>query len=93
MPHSRQRRSATQRVPSSRHAWQAVAGPKGLPADVKARLHGAIVSTFNEPAIRQRLLDLGFEIVLNTPEQFAAFQAAEHARWQKLITARNIKAD
>ncbi len=74
-------------------SWQAVAGPRGLPADAKAKLHAAIVATFNEPAIRQRLLDLGFEMVLNTPEQFAAFQAAEYAKWQKLITSRNIKAD
>ncbi|MEY4710949.1 MAG: hypothetical protein RIS88_399 [Pseudomonadota bacterium] len=74
-------------------SWQAVAGPRGLPADVKARIHAAIVATFNEPSVKARLLDLGFEMVLNTPEQFAAFQAAEYAKWQKLITSRNIKAD
>ncbi len=74
-------------------SWQAVAGPRGLPAETKARLHKAIVEGLNDPAIKDRLLALGFEMVLNTPEQFAAFQAAEYARWQKLITARNIKAD
>ena len=74
-------------------SWQAVAGPRGLPADARAKIHAAIVATFNEPAIKARLLDLGFEMVLNTPEQFAAFQAAEYAKWQKLITSRNIKAD
>jgi hypothetical protein len=36
---------------------------------------------------------LGFEVVASTPEQFTAFQAAEFARWQKLIQSRNIKAD
>ena len=74
-------------------SWQAIAGPRGLPADVKARLHAAVVAGLGDPAVRQRLLDLGFEIVANTPEQFAAFQAAEFARWQQLITSRNIKAD
>jgi tripartite-type tricarboxylate transporter receptor subunit TctC len=74
-------------------SWQAVAGPRGLPAEVKTRLHGAIVTAMADPAIRTRLLDLGFEIVTNTPEQFASFQAAEFARWQRLITSRNIKAD
>jgi hypothetical protein len=38
-------------------------------------------------------LELGFEIVGNTPEQFAAYQSAEFARWKKLIDTRNIKAD
>jgi len=74
-------------------SWQAVAGPRGLPADVRGRLHAAIVAGLGDAAVRQRLLDLGFEIVANTPEQFAAFQAAEFARWQQLITSRNIKAD
>jgi len=74
-------------------SWQAVAGPRGLPADVKARIRSAIVAAVADPAIRTRLLDLGFEIVTNTPEQFAAFQATEFARWQRLISSRNIKAD
>jgi tripartite-type tricarboxylate transporter receptor subunit TctC len=75
------------------YSWQAVAAPRGLPADVKARLHGAIVSALNDPALKPKLLELGFEVVANTPEQFAAFQAAEFARWKKLIQARQIKAD
>jgi len=75
------------------YSWQAIAAPKGLPADVKAKIHAAIVSSLNEAPIKARLLELGFEMVLNTPEQFAAYQAAEYSRWQKLITSRNIKAD
>ncbi len=75
------------------YSWQAVAGPKGMPADVKAKLHAAIRDALNDPAVKPKLLDLGFEVVASTPEQFTAFQAAEFARWQKLIQARNIKAD
>ena len=51
------------------------------------------MSIIKEPATVTKLTDLGFEIVLNTPEQFDAFQNAEFARWQRLITSRNIKAD
>jgi tripartite-type tricarboxylate transporter receptor subunit TctC len=75
------------------YSWQAIAGPKGLPADVKKKLHGAVVDTLNDPAIKTRLTDVGFELVANTPEQFTAYQAAEFQRWKKLIEARNIKAD
>jgi len=74
-------------------SWQAVAAPRGLPADVKKRMHEAIVSIIREPATSARLAELGFDIVLNTPDQFASFQAGEYARWARLITARNIKAD
>ena len=74
-------------------SWQAVAAPRGLPADIKAKVHGAIVAAVNDPAVKPKLLELGFEIVANTPEQFAAFQAAEFARWKNLISSRGIKAD
>jgi tripartite-type tricarboxylate transporter receptor subunit TctC len=75
------------------YSWQAIAAPKGLPDDVKRKLNAAIVAALNDPAVKPKLLELGFEIVANTPEQFAAYQASEYARWGKLITSRNIKAD
>jgi tripartite-type tricarboxylate transporter receptor subunit TctC len=75
------------------YSWQGVAAPKGLPADIRAKLHAAIVAALNAPDVKPKLLDLGFEIVANTPEQFAAFQAAEFARWKQLIDSRKIIAD
>ena len=75
------------------YSWQAVAGPRGLPADLKTKLHAAILAALNDPQVKPKLLELGFEIVATTPEQFSAYQAAEFARWKKLIEARNIKAD
>ncbi len=75
------------------YSWQAFAAPHGLPADVKAKLHAAIVAGLNDPQVKPKLLELGFEIVGNTPEQFAAFQAGEYARWKKLIETRKITAD
>jgi tripartite-type tricarboxylate transporter receptor subunit TctC len=74
-------------------SWQAVAGPKGMPSDVKKRIHDAIVVATRDPSVAPKLLELGFELVLNTPEQFASYQASEFQRWQKLIASRNIKAD
>lgn len=75
------------------YSWQAVSGPKGMPADLKNKLQAAIKDALNDPTIKPKLLELGFEIVANTPEQFTAFQASEFARWKKLIETRNIKAD
>jgi tripartite-type tricarboxylate transporter receptor subunit TctC len=74
-------------------SWQAMAAPKGVPADVKKKLYEGVVAALNDPTNKQRLLDLGFEIVGNTPEQFTQFQASEFARWKSLIEARHITAD
>ncbi|MEO7335617.1 MAG: tripartite tricarboxylate transporter substrate-binding protein, partial [Caldimonas sp.] len=75
------------------YSWQAFAAPKGLPADIKAKLYDAIVAGLNDPAVKPKLLELGFEVVGNTPEQFAAFQASEFARWKKVIETGKITAD
>lgn len=75
------------------YSWQAIAAPKGLPADIKAKLHAAIVAGLNDPDVKPKLLDLGFEIVGNTPAQFTAFQAAEFNRWKNLISSRKITAN
>ena len=33
------------------YSWQAVAGPKGLPADVRIKAHAAIIEALNDPQI------------------------------------------
>ncbi|WP_455287220.1 Bug family tripartite tricarboxylate transporter substrate binding protein [Cupriavidus necator] len=75
------------------YSWQAVAAPKGLAPEIKAKLHAAIVAALNDPAVKPKLLEVGFEIVANTPEQFTAFQASEYARWKKVIEVGKITAD
>jgi tripartite-type tricarboxylate transporter receptor subunit TctC len=75
------------------YSWQGVAAPKGLPADIKAKLNAGIVATLNAPDVKPKLIEQGFEIVANTPEQFTAFQAAEFDRWKKVIAERHITAD
>jgi tripartite-type tricarboxylate transporter receptor subunit TctC len=75
------------------YSWQAVAAPKGLPADIKTRMHAALVAVLNDEKTQQQFTSVGFEIVANTPEQFAAFQQKENARWKQLIESRKITAD
>ena len=75
------------------YSWQAFAAPKGLPGDIKTKLHEALVAALNDPAVKPKLIDLGFEIVANSPEQFTAFQASEFARWKKVIEVGKITAD
>jgi tripartite-type tricarboxylate transporter receptor subunit TctC len=75
------------------YSWQAFAAPKGLPDDIKTKLHGALVSALNDSSVKTKLVDLGFEIVANTPQEFTTFQASEFARWKKVIEVGKITAD
>jgi tripartite-type tricarboxylate transporter receptor subunit TctC len=75
------------------YSWQAVAAPKGLPADIKTKLHAALVAALTDAKVKQKFAEIGLEVVANTPEQFAAFQQAEYARWKAVIETRKITAD
>jgi tripartite-type tricarboxylate transporter receptor subunit TctC len=96
---SRARSSLLPNVPTLKEAgvegidvssWQAVAGPKGLPPEVKSRLHTEIVAALNASDVRPRMEEMGFEIVANTPEQFQAFLTDELARWKQVIETGKI---
>ena len=74
-------------------SWQGVVAPKGLPPEVKAKIHAALTEALADPVVKQKFAEVGFELVANTPEQFTAYQASESARWKKLIETRKIAAD
>ena len=75
------------------YSWQAVLAPMGVPAEVKNKMHAALVAALNSPDIKQQFTDLGFEIVANTPAEFAAYQAQEYGRWKKVIETGKITGD
>lgn len=41
--------------------------------------------------MRERLAQLGLEVAVNSPDEFAAVIAADIARWAKVIRDGNIK--
>jgi hypothetical protein len=75
------------------YSWQAAVAPKGLPADIKTKIHAALIRALNDPKVKQQFVDIGFEVVGNTPDEFVKYQEEESARWKKLIQARNIKVN
>jgi tripartite-type tricarboxylate transporter receptor subunit TctC len=74
-------------------SWQGVAAPKGLPKDVKDKLHGAMVKALQDPEVAKNLSDQGIEIVANTPEQFSQFLQQELAKWKAVIETGKITID
>jgi Uncharacterized protein conserved in bacteria len=75
------------------YSWQAIAAPKGLPDEVKKKLHDALVAALKDAEIGKRFVDVGFEVVANTSEEFAEFQKREYDRWKQVIQERKIGLD
>lgn len=73
--------------------WFGVFGPAGLPRDLVARLHGEIQRIVQTPELKDRLTKLASEPLVGTPEQFAAFQKSEIAKWAKVVKASGTRLD
>lgn len=73
--------------------WFGILAPAGTPRDFVNRLNTQILQAVAQPAVRDQLLKMGFEIVPNTPDEYAAFLKHEHARWGKIIRDLGLKAE
>jgi len=76
--------------------WNALWVPKGTPREAIAKLNAAVVDALADPAVRQRLADVGLDIPpreQQTPEALAAHQKAEIDKWWPIIKAANVKAE
>ena len=76
--------------------WNGLWVPKGTPREAVTRLNAAVVEALADPAVKQRLVDLGLEIPERdqlTPEALAAWHKAEAGKWWPIIKAANIKPE
>jgi tripartite-type tricarboxylate transporter receptor subunit TctC len=76
--------------------WHGLWAPKGTPRNRVDTLNRAVVATLADPAIRQRLADLGQKIPpreLQTPGALGAYHKAEIDKWWPIVRAANIKVE
>ena len=74
-------------------SWQAVAAPAKTPKEVVAKLNDAMVKALRSPEIRERMNQIGFDIVASSPEEFGRFMREEVDRWARVVQKGNIKPD
>jgi tripartite-type tricarboxylate transporter receptor subunit TctC len=74
-------------------AWFAMYGPAGLKPEVLARLEQSVMRAVQQPAVRSKLIALGYEPIGSTSQQLAAAQRADLARWEKPIKAAGVSLE
>src|SRR5712691_6384189 len=70
-----------------------IVAPAATPRAIVERWRNDIATMVATPDVKQRLQDLGFAPVANTPEEFGARIKVEIARWGKVVRDANIHAD
>jgi tripartite-type tricarboxylate transporter receptor subunit TctC len=74
--------------------WFGIYGPRGLPADISARLNAEFNKAMQSADVRERMARLGADVAAaNTPAQFAALVQADSERWAAIILERKITLD
>ena len=67
--------------------------PKKTPPEIIAKLNKEINAVLAEPETKKRLVELGGEPLISTPEAFGAMIAAETEKWEKVVKFSGLKID
>jgi len=71
--------------------WYGIVGPKGLPADVVAKLNKALAETLAKPAVREKLIAGGAIPAENTSSAFLAdVIRSDHLRYGEMLKTINV---
>ena len=73
--------------------WFGLAVPAGTPPDVISKLNADAIKGTRSPEFVKRMTDLGYLILGTTPEQMAAMNQQEVARWGPVVKASGAKLD
>lgn len=73
--------------------WYGVWAPAGTPREIVARVSSEIARIVRTPQVRERLAGLGATPVGNTPEEFAAYNLSELAKWGRIVKASGATVD
>ncbi len=74
-------------------SWNGILAPAGTPREIIGRLNTELNKIIAAPAMRDRMIGLGYEPVGGTPEEFAKFIQSELAKWAPVVKAANVRID
>ena len=71
-------------------SWNAFYAPAGTPADVIAKLNGALQTVLVDADLKKRALELGIETKASTPAEIDARMKADIAKWGSVVDKAGI---
>ena len=74
-------------------AWFAMYGPAGMKGEALTRLEKAMMKITRSPAMKEKMIKLGYEPIGSTSAELAAAQKVDLARWEKPIKATGVQLD
>ena len=70
-----------------------IVAPAGTPKDIIDTLNFATVAALKDPATQKSLIDLGVDIVGDSPREFEAYIKAEIPKWTAVVKQSGAQID
>jgi tripartite-type tricarboxylate transporter receptor subunit TctC len=71
--------------------WYGLVAPAATPPEVLKRIHASAVAALRSPALIEQYAKVSGVASPGTPQDYAAFLAAEQAKWSKVVQAIGFK--
>ena len=71
--------------------WHGIFAPRGAPEKVIRDVNKEAVQALNAAEVKERFAALGFVVIGNTPQEFAAVVRSEIAKFRKVIKESGIE--
>jgi tripartite-type tricarboxylate transporter receptor subunit TctC len=73
--------------------WFGVTAAAGTPRDIIEKINAGLLAALKSPDVSEKLVAQGAVIAGTTPQAFAQFLEAEHARWSAAAKAAQLKVN
>jgi tripartite-type tricarboxylate transporter receptor subunit TctC len=71
-------------------SWNCLLAPPGTPDAIADAINGELAKVLAEPAVQQRLREVGMTAYSNSRAEFAAFYRSEYEKWGDAIRKAHI---
>jgi tripartite-type tricarboxylate transporter receptor subunit TctC len=74
-------------------SWFALFAPANTPRPVVDKLQGEVAKILKSPEVARKLTEQGLEPIASTPDELAAYQKSEIAKWAKVVKDSGAKVE
>ena len=72
-------------------SWAGIVAPAKTPPEIVTRLNGELRKIIDDPDIKGKLKNVGFEAFSSSPEELGSYIKVQYDRWGKMVADAGIK--